>query len=86
MTLDQIRVATSSNLTLLKTVVPNEVDANAVALSAQFGYVPLLMIAVIDHKCTDKGHAALQYLLDQGADPNFGTFNGVRYPMTSPCV
>ena len=84
LTLDQIRVATSSNLTLLKTLVPHEVDANAVARSGQFEYVPLLLIALIDHKCTDEGHATLQYLLDQGADPNFGTYTGVRYLMMSP--
>ena len=69
MTPEQVKVASSSNLAALKAMVPNEVATDAIGMG-EWGEQPLLSFAIIYHKCTDEGHAAVQYLIDQGASPN----------------
>ena len=78
MTMDQIRVAWT-NLTQLKAMVPHEFSADALVTNRRYKYIPLLEIVVTNHECTDEGHAKVQYLLDQGADPNVATFTNVSY-------
>ena len=72
MTLEQQEVALSGNLTALMAMVPSEVNASA--LMKDYGRFkvtePLLIAVLASHKYTDEGHAMVQYLLEQGADPN----------------
>lgn len=94
--MDHIRVGISSNLTLLKTIVPNELSANALTrdnnnnnvgflaetggyIPIRFKYIPLLMLAIISHECTDEGHATVQYLIDQGANPDASILGNVSW-------
>ena len=82
MTAEQAEVAMSSNLTALTAMVPSEVGVGAVAAAAvpSWGppgpykeHLPLLNVVIRHHECTEEGHATVQYLLDQGADPNVQT-------------
>ena len=77
MTAEQAEVAMSSNLSALSAMVPSEVSVDAVAADYELGgykeHLPLLNVVIRHHKCTEEGHATVQYLLDQGADPNVQT-------------
>ena len=68
LTWEQIEVALAGNLVAFKKMVPSEVSANAFASARELR--PLLMAVIGAHKCTEEGHAIIQYLLEQGADPN----------------
>ena len=57
------------NTTALKAMVPSEVSPNALHWD-QEDLVPLLMFAILQHECTDESHAGIQYLIEQGANPN----------------
>ena len=72
MTMEQKEVVMSGNLTALKALVPSEVNVTAlVTMTGPWDVrVPLLMAVLHDHKYTDEGHGTVQYLLEQGADPN----------------
>ena len=76
MTMAEIRVAWT-NLTQLKAMIPHKFSADALVTNRRYKYIPLLEVVVINHECTDEGHARVQYLLDQGADPNVATFINV---------
>ena len=56
------------NTNALKAMVPSEVSPNAFHVNEDL--VPLLMLAISQHECTDESHAAIQYLVEQGANPN----------------
>ena len=79
MTMDHVRVGISNNLTRLKDIVPNELSANALVKNRWFKYIPLLMLAIISHDGTDEGYATLQYLLDQGANPDVSILGNVSW-------
>ena len=57
-----------NDLGAMKTLVPSNISANA--LYPRGTRPPLLWMAVYYHQCTDEGHAFVQYLIDQGADPD----------------
>ena len=68
-----MNVAVGGNLAAIKAMVPSEVSANAFDYAGEF--VPLLMVVMRSNqncldKCSDEGHAIIQYLIEQGADPN----------------
>ena len=57
------------NTTALKSMVPSEVSPNAFHLNAHFeDLIPLLSLVIRQHECNDESHAAIQYLVDQGAN------------------
>ena len=68
MTPEQIAIIKSSDLAAIKAMVPAEVDPNSVI--AEERESPLLSLNIQYHACSDDGHAAIQYLIDQGADVN----------------
>ena len=76
LTREQVFIFLRGNLEALQAMVPSEVSVNAVlrkrgkSTRGRTEYVPMLMAATNTHECTDEGHAKIQYLLDQGADPN----------------
>ena len=63
-----------NDLDAMKTLVPSNISANALLPSIRhwpgYPWTPLLWMAVYYHQCTDEGHAFVQYLIDQGADPD----------------
>ena len=65
----------NNDLDALKTLVPSNISANA--LHPGYPWNPLLWMAVSYHRCTDEGHAFVQYLIDQGADPDTPTHTAV---------
>ena len=67
MTPEQAAIAKSSDLAAIKAMVPAEVDPNAVTARTVNS---LLSLNIQYHACSDDGHAAIQYLIDQGADVN----------------
>ena len=67
MTPEQVAVVKSSDLAAIKAMVPAEVDPNSVAGRSAS---PLLSLNIQYHACSDDGHAAIQYLIDQGANVN----------------
>ena len=67
MTPEQAAIAKSSDLAAIKAMVPAEVDPNSVAGRSAS---PLLSLNIQYHACSDDGHAAIQYLIDQGANVN----------------
>ena len=77
LTPEQINIFLRGNLEALQAMVPSEVSVNAVLTKRGFlgrtDYVPMIMAAINTNKCTDECHAKVQYLLDQGADPNVMT-------------
>ena len=64
-----------NNFDVLRSLVPNVISPNALHPGAK--WFPLLWMAVWLHECTDEGHAFVQYLIDQGADPDTPTHNAV---------
>ena len=67
MTPEQIAVAKSSDLAAIKAMVPAEVEEDAVD---EKGGSSILSLNIQYHKCTDEGHAVIEYLIEQGASPN----------------
>ena len=67
MTPEQIAVAKSSDLAAIKAMVPAEVEEDSVD---EKGGSSILSLNIQYHKCTDEGHAVIEYLIEQGASPN----------------
>ena len=80
LTSQQRKVALGRSLYDLKAMVPSEISANAFA-GVRRDLRPLLIAVIGAHKCTDEGHAIIQYLLEQGADPNATLSNNNKQPV-----
>ena len=75
---DVVKAALSKDLKALKAMVPNSVSPNAtIDYSRKLGHRPLLTVAIgnIEWQIepSDEGRTIIQYLIDEGADPNSRT-------------
>ena len=70
LTKEQMDVLMKGNLDAIKEMVPSRVNPNAkVTLNAFPSSMTLLPVVIMHHKCTDEGHAIIQYLIEEGANP-----------------
>ena len=67
LTPEQVAVVKSSDLAAIKAMIPAEVDPDSIAEERDS---PILSLNIQYHACSDDGHAAIQYLIDQGANVN----------------
>ena len=68
MTPEQVAIVKSSDLAAIKAMIPAEVDPDSVIAEERDS--PLLSLNIQYHACSDDGHAAIQYIIDQGANVN----------------